>query len=177
MTTTAEAIQGRIPSLISPTRSTAMSDAGRLVAELSERTRMHLLASYAVRGAAETTLDQLEEVRREASGEGWNGYGARPMHPEAYRHARLFLEALPPSAPAPEVSADPDGDVALDWVFGRRKALSLSIGPRGRVTFAWMRGQRTFRGTDWLDDGIPTAIALALWTLASDPSAAIQRSV
>ena len=91
------------------------------------------------------------------------------MHPDAYLNARLFIEALPTTAPPPEVSADPDGDVALDWSFGPRKALSVSISGAGRCTFASIHGQRTFRGTDWVDDdGIPENIATALWQLARE---------
>jgi hypothetical protein len=76
------------------------------------------------------------------------------------------MNALPTSAPLPEVSADTEGEVALDWIFGERKALTVSIGPTGRCTFAWVLGQRTNRGTDWIDDGIPEAIVFALGQLA-----------
>lgn len=97
-------------------------------------------------------LDELDEVRAEASVHGWNGYGAQPMHPDAYQTAKRFLEAMPATAPSPEVSADPDGDVALDWVFGKRQALSVSIGAAGRCAFTWMWGLHTSRGTAWFGD-------------------------
>jgi hypothetical protein len=167
--TTATAMLGRRSGLITPTRSTARSESATRLTDIREQIRRHLLDSYTVRRAAEGALNELDEVRMEASFEGWNGYGAKPMHPDAYQNARLFLEAMPTTAPSPEISADADGDVALDWVFGERKALSVSIGAAGRCTFAWMRGLRTYRGTDWLDDdGIPAPIANALWQLARD---------
>jgi hypothetical protein len=97
------------------------------------------------------------------------------MNPEAYINAKLFLESLPSTAPFPEVSADPDGDVSLDWSFSPGKALSVSIGPTGRCTFAWMRGHRTYRGTDWLEDGVPASIANALWQLAVESTHATAR--
>jgi hypothetical protein len=77
----------------------------------------------------------------------------------------MFLNALPSTAPLPEVSADTDGEVALDWIFGERKALTVSIGRTGRCTYAWMLGQRTNRGTDWIDDEIPAQIVIALGQL------------
>jgi hypothetical protein len=167
--TTAVAVLGRRAGLITPTRSTARSESATRLTDIREQIRRHLLDSYTVRRAAERTLNELDEVRAEAGFEGWNGCGGKPMHPDAYQNAKLFLEAMPTTAPSPEVSADPDGDVALDWVFGDRKALSVSIGAAGRCTFAWMRGLRTYRGTDWLDDdGIPAAIANALWQLARE---------
>lgn len=167
--TTAVAVLGRRSGLIMPTRSTARSESATRLTSIREQIRRHLLESYTVRRAAESALNELDAVRGEAGFEGWNGYGAKPLNPDAYQNAKLFLEALPTTAPSPEVSADPDGDVALDWIFGHRKALTVSIGPTGRCTFAWMRGMRTFRGTDWLDDdGIPTPIAAALSQLARD---------
>lgn len=160
---------GRRTGLISPFRSTAQSEPAAALADLAEQIRMHLLNSYTVRSGTERTLTELEEVREEASIEGWDGYGGKPMHPDAYLNAKLFLEALPTMAPSPEVSADPDGDVALDWSFGPRKALSVSISGAGRCTFASIRGHRTCRGTDWVDDdGIPESIANALWQLARE---------
>ncbi len=166
---TAEAIRGGRSGPVFQTRSTAISDTAKLLASMGEELQKHLLDSYTVGHAAERGLDELEEVRKEASREGWDGYGGKPVNPEAYKNARLFLEAIPATAPSPEVSADPDGDIALDWVFGYKKALTISIGPAGRCTFAWMRGQRTYRGTEYLDDdGIPASIAQALWELARD---------
>jgi hypothetical protein len=169
--TTAIAVLGRRSGLITPTRSTAQSESATTLTNIREQIRRHLLESYTVRRAAESALNELDAVREEARFEGWNGYGAKALHPDAYQNAKLFLEALPTTAPFPEISADPDGDVALDWVFGERKALTVSIGAAGRCTFAWMRGARTYRGTDWLDDdGIPAPIAGALWQLARETS-------
>jgi hypothetical protein len=169
--TTALAL-GRLTGLITPNRSTARSDSAERVSAIVEQIRMHLLASYAVRHGVEHALDELEATRDEASVEGWDGYGAKPMNREAYLKARRFLESLPTTAPQPEISADPDGDVALDWSFGPRKVLSVSINEKGRCIFACMRGYSTSRGTDWFDDGIPESIANALSQLARDSAAA-----
>ncbi len=163
---------GRRVGLITPARSTARSESAKRLAEIVEQARMHLLDSYTVRRWAESALQELDETRTEASVKGWDGYGAEPMDPDAYINARLFLEGMPTTAPAPEISADPDGDVALDWSFGPCKALSVSISRTGRCSFAWMRGHRTYRGTDWLDDGVPGSIADALWQLARETTQA-----
>jgi hypothetical protein len=147
-----------------------------MLAAIVEKTRMHLLASFSVRRGYESALNELEEARNEASVQGWNGYDARPMNPEAYSNAKIFLQSMPSTAPFPEISADPDGDVALDWSFSPGKALSVSIGPSGRCTFAWMRGHRTYRGTDWLEDGVPASVANALWQLAVESIQATPRT-
>lgn len=171
--TVAQPIRRR--GLISPTQSTSRSEPARRLELMEQEVRNHLLGSYAVRHTAEAALAELEAARAEASEPGWNGYDSRPISIAAYENAKLFLSALPSTAPAPEISVDSDGDVALDWVLAPRKALSVSIGPTGRCSFAWMRGQRSYRGTEWLDEGIPSTIAEALWRLARDASSAVGR--
>ena len=160
-----------MPGLIAPARSTAESDFAKVIVKMREDIRGELLTSYVMSSATEKVLTELWEVRSEASSEGWDGYGAKPLDQASYEFAIRFLNALPASAPLPEVSAAGDGEVALDWIFGERKALTVTIGRTGRCTFAWMLGQSTHRGTVWIDDEIPAAIAFALGQLARDASA------
>jgi len=160
-----------MPGLIAPARSTAQSLPAKKIEEMREVIREHLLASYVMRNPAEQVLTELDAVRSEASREGWDGYGARPLDPASYDFAIRFLNGLPTTAPLPEVSADSDGEVALDWVFAERKAMTVSIGPTGRCTYAWMLGQSTIRGTDWIEDEIPASIIFALGQLVRDSPA------
>jgi hypothetical protein len=165
--TLAQGISGPRWGLIAPNRSTATSPSASVLGELFEVLRRHLLSSYSVSSGAERALAELEDVVTEASCQGWDGYDAKPVNLDAYSQAQLFLKALPTTARLPEVSADPDGDIAFDWVFGPQKALSVSIGPTGRCSFAWMLGQRRMRGTEWLEhEAIPENIANALSQLA-----------
>src|SRR5438309_126415 len=107
MTMTAEAYGGT--GLMTLPRSNAAStDAARLE-ELSEEIRKHLLTSFVVSHATETAMTGLKGIGVEASVPDWNGYGAKALDPLAYWNARRFLDALPTTAPVPEVSADQDG--------------------------------------------------------------------
>jgi hypothetical protein len=166
MTMTSEAFVGT--GLITRPRSNARSDSAVRLRQLSEEIRKHLLTSLAVSRAAERAMTGLKAIRAEAAEPDWNGYGAKALDPDAYANAQRFLEALPTTAPVPEVSADQDGEVALDWDFGHRKALTISIGANGRCSYAWLRGKRASRGTEWLDDEIPSNILRALDQLVRD---------
>jgi hypothetical protein len=165
---TAYAQPGGMTGLIAPSTSTAQSAPAKKLDEMQRSIRRHLLESYALSNPVEKVLAELGKVRNDASQEGWDGYGARAMEPLAYGFARRFLNSLPTTSPFPEVSADTDGEVSLDWVFGERRALTVSIGPTGRCTFAWMLGQNTNRGTGWIEDEIPASIVFALGQLARD---------
>jgi hypothetical protein len=157
-----QATTGPIAGLLTPNRSNAQSEDARRILSLLEGIRQHLLTSYAVRANRESLLEDLEELRIEASRPGWDGYEAVPMNLDSFDFAKAFIKALPTTAPLPELSADPDGEVSLDWSFGDRRALTVSIGPTGRCSFAWLLGQRSNRGTDWIEDEIPSSIAFAL---------------
>jgi len=157
-----QATAGPITGLITPNRSNAQSEPARLLFRMQEEIREHLLTSHTVRDARESLLEELDSLCLEASRVGWDGYGAEPVSADAYDFAKMFIKALPTTAPLPELNADPDGEVSLDWSFGERRALTVSVGPTGRCTFAWMLGRRSNRGTDWIDDEIPATIAFAL---------------
>jgi len=166
--TTMEATFEGMPGLIAPARSTALSDPAKNIDEMLENIRKHLLSSYALSNPAEQAFTELHEVLAETTREGWDGYGARPLNPLSYDFAIRFLNALPTNVPFPEVSADTDGEISFDWIFGERKALTVSVGPTGRCTFAWMLGQSTYRGTEWIEDEIPDSIVSALGRLVRD---------
>jgi hypothetical protein len=154
------------PGLTSRIRSFGQSESAANLARLREEIRDHLLTSVSVGARAEAALNELDEICAEATFTGWNGYGAKPVDPGSYRQARRFLEALPTTAFFPELSVDGDGEVSFDWMFGPRQAVTVSVASNGRLTFAWINGQRTYRGTDWLEDGIPSTIAHAISNLA-----------
>jgi hypothetical protein len=90
------------------------------------------------------------------------------MDDDAYCQTRTFIQALPTTVPAPEISLDPDGDVAVDWIFGKSLRLSVSVGKRGRLTFASLLGNRAIDGTEWLDTGIPSTILNELTVIARE---------
>jgi hypothetical protein len=162
------ATAGSIAGLIAPNRSTAQSEPARSLLRMQEEIRGYLLTSHTVRGARERLLDELDNLWEAASSKGWDGYGAEPMNADAYDFAKMFIKALPTTAPLPEVNADPDGEVSLDWTFGKRRALTVSVGPTGRCAFAWLLGQRSIRGTDWIEDEIPAQLSSLLLRL--DPT-------
>jgi hypothetical protein len=160
MTMTTEAFGGT--GLVTRPRPRGASAEAVRLDQLTEEIRKHLLTSLVVSGITEWATASLKAIRAESSAPDLSGHGAAVLDSDAYLNAQRFLEALPTTAPMPEVSADPDGEVALDWDFGHRKALTVSIGPSGRCSYAWIRGKSSSHGTEWLDDEIPSNILRAL---------------
>ncbi|KAI3594184.1 hypothetical protein D9X30_0416 [Cupriavidus sp. U2] len=72
-----------------------------------------------------------------------------------------FALALPTDAALPEVSVDPDGEVAFDWIDDN-KMLSVSIGSGGGVTYAGKFGAERVSGTARFSRSVPQPLNEAL---------------
>lgn len=94
----------------------------------------------------------------EATAENWDGEGGEPADPMSYRYALLFAQSLPGWAPNPEASVDPDGEICLEWDWGRRSIFSVSIGRDGTLTYAGLFGVSKQHGVESFADDIPEAI-------------------
>ncbi len=104
-------------------------------------------------------LNELDDLFAECSEPNWDGHGATPIHALTYERAKIFLESLPSTAGRPEVSADPDGEIAFDWRFGRGRLLAVSIGLNGSLSFIYRNGAVRMRNTIWfLDQQVPAEL-------------------
>ena len=119
------------------------------------------LESVDVRGPLLEALGALNDVCQE------EGPLGRPVDPAAWSAARRFLMQMPSSWPMPDISVDADNEVALDWDFGWRRGMALSIGPTGRIHYAWTSGSDEAHGAAWVEhDGISPAVAGTLARLS-----------
>jgi len=85
----------------------------------------------------------------------WDGEGAAPVLPLTLEHAIRFIDALPMGYADPDPGVDPDGELSLSWIGGSGHRLALSIGPTGRISYAYRIGPRRRNGTEWFGDTIP----------------------
>jgi hypothetical protein len=127
----------------------------------------NVLTSYRRVAPRDSTLADLSRIYSECRAEGWDGYSARPISPEAYHAAVRFILALPAVLPMPDVVPEPDGELSLEWDFGEWRALSLSIGRSGRIAYAALLGKEK-RGTrsEIFDDVISPEILSTIWEVA-----------
>lgn len=69
-----------------------------------------------------------------------------------------FFLTLPVDIPVPDISVDPDGEIAFDW-FGKQNWLfSVSFSDRNRYSYASLRGPNESSGTQWFDDSVPMEV-------------------
>lgn len=108
-----------------------------------------LQESNALGFAAKGTFQQLDEVFEECSSEGWDGERAKPISVEVLRCARRFLSSFPLGMEAPEVGAEPDGAITLEWYRSPNKVISISINPDGWMYYAALIGTSKRHGADF----------------------------
>lgn len=96
---------------------------------------------------AKGTFQQIEEVFVECSFEGWDGENARPISEEIRRRAIEFLESLPLGIEAPDVGAEPDGDITLEWYRSPQWILSVSISAKRELSYAALFGTSKHYGS------------------------------
>lgn len=109
--------------------------------------------SLALFGARAEAIRELRRLYNECASEGWDGYDAQRMSMEAARAAIDMVRALPEGIPMPELTAENDGAISLDWASGRNRSLSVSTNGTERLAFAWLDGARSGSGVELFLDG------------------------
>ncbi len=142
------------------------SEAAKSIEHATRTIAEHCLQSVFLRRRWDRIRDQISELGAEAACPGWDGYGEKPVSRDALERARSLLLCLPFTFPLPDVGADGEGNVTLDWHFGWRRAFTAAVAADGRIFFAWVRGYSSSRGTEWFsDDEVPRAMWATLAAL------------
>jgi hypothetical protein len=115
--------------------------------------------SIALFGPQTACISEILTVVAEHSRPDWNREGADPVSLLATDRAVAFIRALPRGFAMPEAAPDTDGSISLDWIDGRRRMLSVSVGVTDRLAFAWIDGTDRGHAVERFDgDRIPSLI-------------------
>jgi hypothetical protein len=134
--------------------------------------------SDALFGSKVAVIAALHALPRFHDADGWDGGEAKPVDSGAIARAIAFVRALPEGCEIPEVSVEPDGAVALDWMPSRHRMLSISVsGANDRLAYAWIDG--TDRGSAVSRFGgstIPPRLLQAIEAVSTVPAHAVLRA-
>jgi hypothetical protein len=139
------------------TPSPAVSEEGAWLSKLLQRVQDRLLRSEALAGPVREVFDQLLDVYDECSRPGWNNPDALAVSRESLRAAGRFLLSLPRDFPMPEVSADAQGEIHLEWYVNPRRIFTISFG-LNILHYAGRFGASTTRGREPLDRPLPESL-------------------
>jgi hypothetical protein len=120
------------------------------------RTKLKLFHARSNRSAfrqpQQIVLDQLAHILADCDQPNWDGYGALPVTRDTLLAARRLFEQLESCVDVPDVTADPDGDVAFEWNNGCN-SLTVAVNSAGDVAYAAYFGDSaTAHGTEVISD-------------------------
>ena len=103
-------------------------------------------------------FSELRKVCSQAPVANWDGYGALPVNEQSAAYAAEMIRMMDAVPEIPQISVDPDGEVAFEWDYGPRKVFSVSVGRDGTLTYAGLFGFSKTHGTEILSKSIPATI-------------------
>lgn len=119
---------------------TAISPEAGAVRRSATAARESIEQSIALFGQQADCISEIFAAAAEHSQPDWNGEGADPVSLLAADRAVTFIRAVPRGFPMPEIAPESDGSISLDWIYGRSRILSISVGVSERLAFAWIDG-------------------------------------
>jgi hypothetical protein len=110
-------------------------------------------------GAKSSVISRIDELAAECGSDGWDGEEGLCISPDVVDRGVSFVRAFPDSLPLPEVAPEPDGSISFDWIDGRTRVFSVSVGTTNRLAFAWIDGTDRGHGVARFDgDTVPTRV-------------------
>jgi hypothetical protein len=100
----------------------------------------------------------LDRAYQQARREDWDGEGALPVPLGAYRNALSVLRALPTALPLPDIFADSDGDISMEWFSNPSKVFAVAVSWDGTLHYAGLFGESVSKGKESLVESLPPSI-------------------
>ena len=160
----------------STTQGIALGTESRIVDDINQQIIDHFRKSVSVESIISTFNKEeiatyLNEIYEECSSENWDGYDSNPISEEAFEQAQSFLYTVMNenqlNVPIPDISADPDGDISLEWRKEHRFTFVVSINGQGLISYAGLFGKNKIHGTEYFGQEIPPSIIFNLRRLYS----------
>ena len=159
-------------SLLPPTpQHAAVSDEAGVIRKKALDLSKHRERLRALFGSKEDALNRLYELAAECAEADWDGYDAEAVSQSAVERSAHFIRRLPEDLPLPEISVEPDGEIALDWSPTPAQTFSVSIGTANRMACAWVNGTEHGHAVAYSNNGeIPSRILQEIQRITNDDS-------
>lgn len=120
-----------------------VSEAARTVREAWKQKRNYLKGSAS--DWIPTINESLRNIKNKCGNPDWDGFGANLVSDQTIENTELIIEVLhsmlPKGTPIPDVIAEADGEICIDWTIDDFRLFSLSIGSHNIINFAGQYGK------------------------------------
>lgn len=159
-------------SLLPPApQHAAVADEAGVIREKALDVSKHIERSWVLFGSKKDALDRLYELAAECAEADWDGYDAEAVSQSAVEHSAYFIRRLPEDLPLPEISVEPDGEIALDWSPTPTQTFSVSVGATDRIACAWVNGTEHGHAVAYSNNGeIPSRILQEIQRITNNDS-------
>lgn len=142
---------------VGPSSRGFSDDSKNLVKNLKNQIR-EICEPLTIGRPLEEAVESLIEVYKECSEENWDGYGANPVSKSSISEALKFIDLIPSSFPMPQITAEPSGEIGLEWYKDKRLMFALSFSGKNMISYAGIFGINKIHGTEYFGDSIPSII-------------------
>lgn len=140
--------------------SAGYSKESGIVFDFLKSIREHFLIPTTRNRVLQIWNEAFREITENSLVENWDGYGASPVSNQTLKEAFKFISLLPSSLPVPEeISADPDGEISMEWYKDTRHIFTISISANNTISYAGVFGPYSkVHGTEYFDFKIPELV-------------------
>lgn len=154
------------------TTQSGVSDDAVLLSDNFARINAHQESAESLFGAKSQLISDLRLIAAECAQEDWDDYGSQPVGEAVVLRAEALIRALPESIPAPEISAEPDGQISFDWLPSRTRTFTLSVNVSNRLAYAWIDGANRGNAAEVFERGaLPSRLLNELRHITADAPA------
>jgi len=164
------ALVGTYPVFMLALMGSAVSDEAKAVQHEAGRVaRLQSDESETLFGSKRVALTALHELYLNCGEPNWDGDGAKALSADAVAIVIAFIRALPHWASMPDLSADPDGSIQLDWIPSKQRMFSINVGSRGQLAYAWRDGlSKGYAVAPFDGSNVPAIVLTAIQTITTD---------
>lgn len=138
--------------------TTAQSDSGKIVESQMDSLWTGRRITHTFTKIPIILLHALEVATKDRRVENWDGDGAKAIDAITTETAAGFLLQLPAHIPAPEITADTDGEISFEWYKERYRTFLISMGANRKISYSGLIGSEKWFGVVTFADGIPESI-------------------
>ncbi|QOJ24696.1 MAG: hypothetical protein HRU78_14490 [Gammaproteobacteria bacterium] len=124
-------------------RTKGISNPARDTANAAASALAHFTKTIVNKDPREKLKEDLIAVLMECNQNNWNGYDSIPINPNALLRAWDYARNLPKEIPIPEVTPEPDGEMALEWYGKDGSVFSISFGESDTISYAGLFSDKT----------------------------------
>ena len=108
----------------------------KIVDQLSKSILSHFRTNISNEDSKTRLINALLLISKECCSKDWDGYGAEVISDNTLDRAFDYTVSLSPDILSPEISPEPDGELALEWYGNHESTISISVGSGDMINYS-----------------------------------------